>query len=121
MFCLKPKHFNIDEKGNIVGDFTHVIVGNPDFDDDILTALGMVNPLTNEPLVHITTEIRFLPAILVEAGHFKSNSEAIRQNKTWKVVFADDARDFHVIRLAKNGPRQNKFIAIFVGPNHEER
>lgn len=115
MFCTKPKDFRIDAKGNITGDFTHVIVGNPDFDDDILVALGLVDG-DNQPLIHLQTETRFLPKILVEAGFFKSNGEAIRQNKTWKIAFDDDARAFHVVRLAKNGPRQNTFVAIFVGP-----
>lgn len=121
MFCTQLKHFRVDSEGNILGDFTHIIVGNPDFDDDILVALGMVNPLIpEEPLIHLQTETRFLPKILVEAGFFKSNGEAIRQNKTWKIAFDDDAREFHVVRLAKNGPRQDMFVAIFVGPKNEQ-
>jgi hypothetical protein len=117
MFCVKPKHFRVDEDGNITGDFRHVIVGCPDEDDSLLVALGMVHPIhNNEPLIHLRTETRFVPKILVELGLFKSNSEAIRQNGTWKVTFSDEERNFHVIRLAKNGPRQNMFVAIFVGP-----
>lgn len=109
----------MDSSGNITGDFRHVIIGDAWDDPEFLKGLGLVCPITGDPLIHLRTENRFVPKILVELGFFKSNSEALRQNRTWKVTFSDDERSFHVIRLAKNGPRQNMFVAILVGPKHE--
>lgn len=87
--------------------FHNVVIGNPIVEPKTLLALDDIDWETNEKEKTLFTDIRFLPAIMKEAGIVKSIAD-IRKNKPELVITLNEP-DCLWIKWGK------KFLYIVVG------